>query len=56
MKWLHNLIRKIARTEIERMLNDKEYINMIKMSLQNDIQQKRVSENEEYLRDMAKHG
>lgn len=52
MNWLKRIIRLIAREEIEAMLNDKHYVNMVKMSLQNDIELKRVSENEEYLRSM----
>lgn len=55
MNWLKRIIRLIAREEIEAMLNDPHYVNMIKTSLQNDIECKRVSENEEYLKDMASH-
>ena len=55
MKWLKNLIRKIARTEIENMLTEKKYIDHIKIALQNNIEQQRVSENEDYLRGLAKH-
>jgi len=56
MKWLHNLIRKIARTEIETMLNDKRYIEQLKTSIRNDTEQLRVNENEEYLRSCRDHG
>ena len=52
MKWLNNLIRAIAREEIETMVTSKEYITMIKTSLHEATEQKRVNENEEYIRDM----
>lgn len=53
MNWLRKIIRLIVREEIEAMLNDPKYINMVKISLQNTIEKQRVSENEAYLRDIA---
>jgi len=51
-----NIIRRwivgIVRSEAEKMLLDRKYINLLKDEIKNDTEQKKVNENDSYLESM----
>lgn len=46
---IRNWVIKIVRSEAEKMLLDRKYINMLKVEMQKDTEQSRVNENDSYL-------
>lgn len=48
-------ITKLVRIEVQKVLTDKNYINQIKESLQDDIVKQKENENESYLKDMREN-